>query len=280
MGELSMPKTMRHTMIRVRDSLWSTLLPKVASLELDDLHVDEDLYIYHHLGLGDMIHCNGLVRYLLTRLHADRRIGVFSKARNAEMVRWMYRDEPRIEIVEVPDGMREATFVQSVLRRRRVRNYLAVGHRAMRPLLNEHPHAFFDELFYLQMGIPYAYRYSYCYWERDMDNEERVFRKLAPQGPYAFVHDDASRGYCITTDDFELPVVRNDISESIFHMGLLLERAAEVHCMESSIRCMIESLNMNNTKLYYHNFRYPDRPLGRATQLDWEQIDRTQLAAA
>jgi len=54
---------------------------------------------------------------------------------------------------------------------------------------------------------------------------------------------------------------------------LLLERAAEVHCMESSIRCMIESLDMKHTKLYYHNFRYPDRPLGTATQLDWNQIE-------
>jgi hypothetical protein len=36
---------------------------------------------------------------------------------------------------------------------------------------------------------------------------------------------------------------------------------------------MIESLNINRTKLYYHNFRYPDRPLGAATQLAWNQID-------
>ncbi|MFN9511041.1 MAG: hypothetical protein ACK6AO_18745 [Planctomycetota bacterium] len=43
--------------------------------------------------------------------------------------------------------------------------------------------------------------------------------------------------------------------------------------MESSIRCMIESLDMKHTKLYYHNFRYPDRPLGTATQLDWNQIE-------
>ena len=68
-------------------------------------------------------------------------------------------------------------------------------------------------------------------------------------------------------------LVRNDISESIFHMGLLLERATEVHCMESSIRCMIESLDMKNTRLYYHNFRYPERPLGDATRQEWHQIE-------
>ena len=119
----------------------------------------------------------------------------------------------------------------------------------MRPLQKRYPHVFFDQLFYLQAGIPYEVRYSHCYWLRDYAQEERLAAKLAPQGDYAFVHDDATRGYIVSTAGIGLPIVRNDISESIFHMGLLLERATEVHCMESSIRCMIESLDMKNTRL-------------------------------
>ena len=34
---------------------------------LEELEVNEDLFVYHHLGLGDMIHCNGMIRYLLDR---------------------------------------------------------------------------------------------------------------------------------------------------------------------------------------------------------------------
>lgn len=148
----------------------------------------------------------------------------------------------------------------------------------MRPLLKKYPHTFFDPLFYLQAEVPYSIRYSHCYWKRDDQQEERVYKKLITernmsQGGYAFVHDDPERGYRVQTDRIELSIVGNDISESIFHLGLVLERAAEVHCMESSIRCMIESLKMQNVKLYYHNFRYPERPLGTATQLDWEQIE-------
>jgi hypothetical protein len=110
--------------------------------------------------------------------------------------------------------------------------------------------------------------------------EERVYAKLAPNAPYAFVHDDASRGYVVDTSAIALPIVRNDITESIFHLGLLLERAAEVHCMESSIRCMIEFLDMKDCRLYYHNFRYPDRPLGSATNHAWTQIERTLVRAS
>jgi hypothetical protein len=121
--------------------------------------------------------------------------------------------------------------------------------------------------------LPYRIRYSHCHWERDYEQEERVFAKLAPRGAYAFVHDDPERGYSIDSESIGLPIVRNDVTESIFHLGLLLERAREVHCMESSIRCMIESLSMRGVELYYHNFRYPERPLGEATQLAWKQID-------
>lgn len=160
-----------------------------------------------------------------------------------------------------------------MLRERNNWNFLSVGHRALRAFEKRYPTRFFDELFYMQVGLPYSLRYSHCYWERDYEQEERVFAKLAPKGAYAFVHDDASRGFRIETSSIRYPIVRNDITESIFHLGLLLERASEVHCMESSIRCMIESLDVNRAKLYYHNFRYPDRPLGAATQLAWNQID-------
>lgn len=247
----------------------------VSSLRLDQIDLADDLYIYHHLGLGDMIHCNGIVRHLLSRLHPTSRVYVFSKERNAEMTRWMYRDEPRIEVLPLNAGQRERPQVQRMLRQRGTRNYVSVGHRDLRPFMRDYPSVFFDELFYMQVGLPYSIRYSCCYWERDYAEEERVYQKLAPRVPYAFVHDDPGRGYVIDTQSIPLSIVRNDLTESIFHLGLLLERATEVHCMESSIRCLIESLAMGDTKLWYHNFRYPDRPLGKATQQRWLQIDRT-----
>jgi hypothetical protein len=252
----------------------------VPSKSLATIAPSEDLYIHHHLGLGDMIHLNGMVRYLLDRLDADRSIHVFCKARNASMTRWMYRDEPRIQLECIPEGSPETDAVQSILKERHTTNFLSVGHRELRRLEREYPQTFFDQLFYMQVGIPYEVRYQYCYWQRDLVEEERVYAKLAPNAPYAFVHDDASRGYVVDTSAIALPIVRNDITESIFHLGLLLERAAEVHCMESSIRCMIEFLDMKDCRLYYHNFRYPDRPLGSATNHAWTQIERTLVRAS
>jgi hypothetical protein len=250
----------------------------VPAVPFHALDFSQDIYIHHTLGLGDMIHFNGMVRYLVQRLDTNRLMHVFCKAQNAGMTQWMYRDEPRVNLEVLAPDKREADAVQRILKQHRTRNFVCVGHRAMRPLLKSQPSTFFDQLFYLQAGIPYSVRYSHCYWQRDSGEEERVYKKMiTDQGlgerAYAFVHDDPKRSYRVQTDTIRVPIVRNDITESIFHLGLVLERACEVHCMESSIRCMIESLEMKHTKLYYHNFRYPDRPLGSATQLDWEQIE-------
>jgi len=250
----------------------------VPSRPLDGINPRQDLYIYHHLGLGDMIHCNGMVRYLLERQEPSCRVHVFCKERNAAMTRWMYRDEARIVVEPLSDAQREHPQVQRLLRQRKTTNYLSVGHRRLRQLLEAYPNEFFDELFYRQVGLPYGCRFTHCYWERDRDEEERVYRKLSVPPRYAFVHDDPQRGYVVDTDAIDLPIVRNDLSESIFHLGQLLERATEVHCMESSIRCLVESLDMKHVRLYYHNFRYPDRPLGKATCQNWVQLDRSLAA--
>lgn len=232
----------------------------------------KDLFVHHHLGLGDMIHCNGMVRYLLQSLDANCLIHVFCKSRNLEMTAWMYRDQPRIVLESIETGKKEGAEVRRILAKYRSTNCLTVGHRALRTLEREFPKTFFDELFYMHAAIPYSVRYSHCYWQRDAVEEERVFRKLAPTEPYAFVHDDSSRGYGIDSSKIPYPVVRNDVTESIFFLGKLLENSAEVHCMESSIRCMLESLAMDRCKLFYHNFRYADRPLGQATRQSWTEM--------
>ncbi|MCA9190947.1 MAG: hypothetical protein KDB03_04280 [Planctomycetales bacterium] len=241
-------------------------------ISLDAIDPGEDVFVHHHLGLGDMIHCNGLVRWIASRIKVTSHVYLFCKQTLLEMTRWMYRDEPRIRLIGIDPRQKETPQVHAWLNCNGVKRYVSIGHKHLKLLETQHPELFFDELFYMQAGIPYSVRYSHCFWQRDLVEEERVFRKLAPGSDYVFVHDDPARGFAI---EFHKPgyVVRNDISESIFHLGLLLERAREIHCMESSIRCMLESLDVAGVSLYYHNFRYPNRALGTATQLNWQIID-------
>ena len=52
-----------------------------------------------------------------------------------------------------------------------------------------------------------------------------------------------------------MKIIRNDVKELIFNFGYILERAKEIHIMESSFRQIIEVLNTKNMKLYLYKGR-------------------------
>ena len=67
---------------------------------------------------------------------------------------------------------------------------------------------------------PYEHRFNKFYFEREPEEEERVFNKLVPEGKeYVFVHDNPSKEYIIDVNkiDPKYEVIKNDITESIFH---------------------------------------------------------------
>ena len=67
-----------------------------------------DIYIYHHLGLGDHINCNGLVRTILKdRVKKSNNLYLLTQAQNKEMILFMYRDEPRIKIAAIKKNANE-----------------------------------------------------------------------------------------------------------------------------------------------------------------------------
>ena len=112
-----------------------------------------------------------------------------------------------------------------------------------------------DIVFYKQFNVPFKYRFLNSYWKRDKKSETKLFKKLVGNNqPYAFVHDDKDRNLIIDTKDINsnLKIIRNDKKELIFNFGLILERAKEIHIMESSFRQIIEVLNTNNIKLKHN----------------------------
>ena len=56
-------------------------------------------YIHHHLGLGDHLDCNGMVRCMQKSL--GTKVCVFSKSNYYSMIEYMYRDTEDIEVVEI-----------------------------------------------------------------------------------------------------------------------------------------------------------------------------------
>ena len=68
------------------------------------------LLFHQHLGLGDHIDCNGMVRHILEHKDYDC-IDLFVKKNNTKMVSFLYRDDERIKIIPIEgneyDSVRE-----------------------------------------------------------------------------------------------------------------------------------------------------------------------------
>lgn len=254
-----------------------------------------DLYIHHHLGLGDMIHCNGLIRYLLKHADGCKTINTFSKNCYVGMTEWMYRDNPKINVIGINENAHERMQVDmhmaKILSENPNAKFLRVGHEFYKDGSDENGGLSCDMIFYNQVNIPFSARLDYCHWNRDHDEEERVFKKLVPEGEdYIFIHDDPNRreqvgGFVIPESSHrtDLKIVRNDMSESIFHLGKVLTHAKEVHLMESSIRCMAEFLkpefDENKVGMFFHNFRggpqyNPETKKWNGTFIDWNLVTR------
>lgn len=219
------------------------------------------IYIYNHQGLGDHIHCNGLVRFIIEK-NPNSKIYIFVRENILKMVKFMYRDEDKIKIVMIPKKIKEENqYVEDLIYKKKDIIFYKVGFEYIQKNhKNINVSETADSLFYRQLKIPYKKRFQKTYWKRDLNKERRVYNKLIEKKPYVFIHDDASRGFFIPDKliNSKFDIIRNDKSNSIFDYGLILENASEIHLMESSIRCMLEFLNPHNCKFYLYKFKNMD----------------------
>lgn len=230
----------------------------------------KNLFIHHHLGLGDHFDCNGMVRYLKKELNYDQ-VSVFAKDNYYEMVNYMYRDDSYINVIKI-DRHQEYEEVFKIINScdSQKNDLLTVGHQ-------HYDHTAKKkncwEIFYDQINIPYSVRKSFFYVERDKSSEENLFHKLNPENlPFAFIHDDRDRGFILNSTyikNKKLHIIKNDISENIFDFIGILERAEEVHCMESSFKTLVD-IYCTQEKLFFHDFR--GHPLGLNSNKNWKTI--------
>ena len=127
-------------------------------------------YIYHHLGLGDHIICNGLVRKFASEFE---NISLFCKPHNKESVEFMYRDLNNLSIISLPTDSDVINFLQS----KNMNDVIIVGFDNMYSSGSEN----FDASFYNQFRIDFEVRWSNFKLDRDVDREQKIFTYLTVQ---------------------------------------------------------------------------------------------------
>jgi hypothetical protein len=203
------------------------------------------LFIHHHLGLGDHVVCNGMVRFILKNSNYET-IRLVTKNKYEQSVTKMYRDEPRIVIHPVNE---DADFYTSDIDWKNI-NLVRAGFERCRK--NDWAMSLYDSV-----GIAFIERWkSFCY-ERDKKEEQELIDSLNLPNEFILVHDVSSVGKFNLTISSNLPVisVMPIQSFSVFSWLGVVERASEVHCIDSSFAHIIESFEEINENLFFHDVK-------------------------
>lgn len=206
-----------------------------------------NMLVIPHLGLGDQIICNGLVR----NLSKNNSFDLVCDPRNIESVRFMYRDLLSVNVIE--------GYYDSARKLAQLYPFVVVvgdmGYGRVKEGLQ------FDEWFYSQVGVPFEKRWSDFYVERDEDREKSLFDFLNPMNEeYIFIHHDNR----FRIDENELPgdvkwiFASPMITNNVFDYCSLIENAKEIHTIESSFMFLTDSINPKG-QLFAHSYarQYP-----------------------
>lgn len=118
----------------------------------------------------------------------------------------------------------------------------------------------FCKTFYRQLGISHSETYN---WEAKPGKySDSILDKLLPKEPFAFVHDCEYRELRIREDFITrgLKIVRPTIhSDSLFDYIPLMEKAEELHFIDSSMAIMWDRCRSSDESInYIHRYARPD----------------------
>lgn len=198
------------------------------------------MIVYHHLGLGDHIICNGLVRHLY---ETNKDLKIFCKKQNIKNITFMYRDTS-IQIIPIENDQEANLFCNN---NNCFRIGFAVGGQS-------YPDKLWDETFYLNANIPFEYSWSKFYYEQNKDEESKIFDQIVTDNNYIFIHNTDSYGVNRINKNFissnYYPII-SDKNIPFFAYRKIIEHAKEIHCIDSSFKHLIDRIPTSGL-LYYH----------------------------
>ena len=202
--------------------------------------------ILHHLGLGDQLVMNGLVRHLI---EGGKQVTIIAKRMNKPTVEFMYRDTDKVTIKYV-----DTTSPREMWQIAGSSEKLALATYGMDDnnwnVLSQNFN--WTHVPYLQAKVNPMYMYTKFKVDRDLEREDKLYRKLI-DGDYIFVHDAGSNNDNGVTLDTDLPIIRPDMSvDNIFDYLKIIENAKEVHCINSSFAVMVELVGVAKGKRFFH----------------------------
>lgn len=203
----------------------------------------KSVHILGHLGLGDHILCNGLVRNY-SKFYD--RVVIPAYHHNVEAVEFMFHDLKNVEVAGVKDDADAILLCHE-------KNCLRLGY------FNKENPPFdpdiFDQEFYRQARLDFNLRWDN--FRVDMAIATSSIKNIK------FVHDDPSRGFNIDkkySSDYEIESYRPSNGVPFWNHFRYLFLANEIHCINSSFLILADSItDFTDQKLFLHHYARPTK---------------------
>jgi len=211
------------------------------------------VYIYHHLGLGDHIIANGMVRTIAKQYEI---VYLFCKPRNFKNVSFMYRDLDNLKIIVAEDNT-----VKNFIKFNPNNNYIIAGHNSFQKIFdNPKNKLHIDEIFYKLANVSFENKWDEFFIKRNLEREKELFNKLglSVNEEYVFVHDKEDNK--IIKEIPNIKIIKPDNTDYLlFDFLYVIEHAKEIHCINSSFFCLIDCIKtINSDKMCIHDYNLSD----------------------
>lgn len=200
----------------------------------------KSIILHHHLGLGDHFLCNGLVHKVSEEYDE---VYLACKEHNYETVEYLYSESPKIKIFKIHNYEHEEVNAFSTI----------TGISILKVGFEKCNFKNWDRSFYDQLNIDFSEKYKSFYIPK---NPPKIILPT-PNESFILVHNEASVGKYDLNIETNLKIVEilKGISNNLFSYLDLIKNASEIHCINSCLFHLIDSIPDITDKLYYHNVR-------------------------
>ena len=212
----------------------------------------EQILLFPHLGLGDLIITNGLVNYISKEL--GKHIYLPVKDNYFEQISYFYSENKNVTLFEIKNETREENILS--FGKQNNLQILKIGYEKVK----KEP---FNTYFYKQLKIPYSSTYEYFsipvnkQKNKELENHLKDYYKITEEN-INLVHNESSyQKYDLNiSNNFECIYVNKDSDKfnNMFFYESLIKSAKEIHCVNGSFFHLVERID-TNAKLFYHHLR-------------------------
>lgn len=215
--------------------------------------------ILGHMGLGDHLYTNGMIRYYLQTYE----VNLLCKKIYHNTLKDLYSDySEKINIISFDSDDKAINFFNNFNHQYDLK--ITFGDFAPNFMKDSNT---FDESFYKQLNIPYEYRWS-------MFKAPIINSIKSPEKKYIFIHDDPERNLCINDKYLNNSYLfyKPQKNTNFFSYHEILLNAEEIHCMDSSFAAYVDHIpEFKSKKKILHRYirKYSRNPFMKN---NWEFI--------